>query len=236
MTSPQRLPASLTPLDMALAALLTGSEPVTPMELPLAEALRCIAAEMPPLPALPPHDIAAARRLCVLRAAISSARPRIRRCRWRRRRPGSKPATPCLTAATACSMPIPSICRARCRRCWRKRSRGRACGGPAATLPRAVASLEAGRRVLARDLLIARAAGIERLRVRRPRLRIVNVPGGAVTADLIAESARTAGADMSSVTEAAGRDAASIAAALDRRVRPADARSAAAASAAPMPR
>ena len=36
--------------------------------------------------------------------------------------------------------------------------------------------------------------GTETLMVRRPRLRIVNVPGGAVTANLIAESARTAGA------------------------------------------
>ena len=57
MTPPQRLPASLTPLDVALAALLDGVEPVTPVELPLAEALRCIAAEMPPLDAHPPHEI-----------------------------------------------------------------------------------------------------------------------------------------------------------------------------------
>jgi molybdopterin biosynthesis enzyme len=60
---------------------------------------------------------------------------------------------------------------------------------------------------------MARAAGLERLSVRLPRLRIVNVPGGGVTADLIAESARAAGADVVSST-AAGRDAESIAAAL----------------------
>jgi molybdopterin biosynthesis enzyme len=71
---------------------------------------------------------------------------------------------------------------------------------------------EAGRRVLPRDLLTARGAGIKRLNVRRPRLGVVNVPGGAVTADLIAESARAAGADVLSST-AAGRDAESIAAA-----------------------
>ena len=35
MTSPQRLPTSLTPLDMALDALLQGVEPVAPVELPL---------------------------------------------------------------------------------------------------------------------------------------------------------------------------------------------------------
>ena len=35
MTSPQRLPTSLTPLDMALDALLNGVEPVAPVELTL---------------------------------------------------------------------------------------------------------------------------------------------------------------------------------------------------------
>src|SRR5262245_26434144 len=40
MISPQRLPNSLTPLDHALDALLQGVEPVAPVELPLAEALR----------------------------------------------------------------------------------------------------------------------------------------------------------------------------------------------------
>ena len=55
----QRLPASLTPLDVARAALLDGLEPVMPVELALADALGCIAAEMPPLKAMPPRDIAA---------------------------------------------------------------------------------------------------------------------------------------------------------------------------------
>ena len=60
MTSPQRLPTSLTPLDVALEALLNGVEPVAPVELTLGEALRCIAAGLPPLQAYPPCDIAAA--------------------------------------------------------------------------------------------------------------------------------------------------------------------------------
>src|SRR5919201_6202328 len=60
MVTPQRLPASLTPLEAALAAVLRALEPLAPVELPLAEALRCIAAEMPQLAAYPPRDIAAA--------------------------------------------------------------------------------------------------------------------------------------------------------------------------------
>src|SRR5690349_16191195 len=60
MTSPQRLPHSLTPLDAALGALLDGIEPVAPVELAPADALHGVAAEMPPLPACPPREIAAA--------------------------------------------------------------------------------------------------------------------------------------------------------------------------------
>ncbi len=48
----------------------------------------------------------------------------------------------------------------------------------------------------------------------RPRLRIVNVPGGDITAKLIARSLRAAGTEVLCV-EAAARDAASIAKALD---------------------
>ena len=52
--------------------------------------------------------------------------------------------------------------------------------------------IAAGRRIRALDLLIARAAGLDTLAVRRPRLRLINIPataGNAVTAQLIAESA-----------------------------------------------
>ena len=59
MNPSQRLPASLTPLDVALAALLRDLEAVAPVELPLTEALRCIAADMSPVSAYPPHDVAA---------------------------------------------------------------------------------------------------------------------------------------------------------------------------------
>ncbi len=77
--------------------------------------------------------------------------------------------------------------------------------------------IASGRRVRPLDLLIARAAGLQKLNVRRPRLRVVNIPaisGDAVTAQLISENARAAGADVV-CTEATGRDAASIAKALD---------------------
>src|SRR3954453_11079363 len=59
MHTPQRPPASLTPLDAALSALLEGLDPVAPIALPLADALGAVAADMPPLQALPAFDVAA---------------------------------------------------------------------------------------------------------------------------------------------------------------------------------
>ena len=119
--------------------------------------------------------------------AISSARRPIRRCRSRHRRSGSKPATPCRRPATACSIPIRSISQARWFRCWRRRYRGRGFAGRAAISPAEPLVVEAGRRILPRDLLIARAAGCRRSSVRRPRVRIVNIPatrrGGDGAAD-----------------------------------------------------
>jgi len=77
--------------------------------------------------------------------------------------------------------------------------------------------IAAGRRVRPLDLLVARTAGLEKLKVRRPRLCVVDIPassGHAVTAHLISEDARAVGASIVLV-EAKGRDAASITAALD---------------------
>ena len=58
MTSSQRLPASLTPLDVALAALLRDLAPVAPIKLPLTEAPGGIPPDQPPLQPTPPHDVA----------------------------------------------------------------------------------------------------------------------------------------------------------------------------------
>jgi molybdopterin biosynthesis enzyme len=81
-------------------------------------------------------------------------------------------------------------------------------------IPEGSVVVEAGRRIRPRDLVVARAAGLTRLKVRRPRVRVVNIPGGTVTANLIADSARAAGADVT-CAEAAAREAGAIAAALD---------------------
>lgn len=215
MTSFQRLPASLTPLDTALDALLKGVEPVAPVELPLNEALRCIAAEMPPLEAQPPRDIAAAdgyafRAHDLVGASSYSPLPLPITPTWVEAGEPIPDGCDCVldSDSVEISGPMPQV--------LVEAIPGQGVRRAGSDIAAGNRVVEAGRRVLPRDLLLARAAGIARLKVRRPRLHIVNVPGGTVTADLIAESARAAGAEITSVS-AAGRDVASIAAALDVR-------------------
>jgi molybdopterin molybdotransferase len=214
MTATQRLPASLTPLDVALAALLDRLEPVAPVALPLADALGCVAADMPPLPAYPARDIAAADGWAL------RARDLV----------GASSYSPLALATSPvwaeAGDPMPEACD---------------CVVDADSVDRSGAMFEAlaeaipgqgvrrigddvaggnfigsGRPVRPLDLLLARAAGMQTLNVRRPRLRIVNIPaaGEAVTAHLIAEIIRMAGADTVGI-EAAARDTESIAKALD---------------------
>jgi molybdopterin biosynthesis enzyme len=74
----------------------------------------------------------------------------------------------------------------------------------------------AGRRLCATDLLAARAAGFETVAVRSPNVRVIDVAatdGSLLTVGLIAELMQAAGARIS--VETAGRDAKSIAGALD---------------------
>lgn len=212
MTSPQRLPTSLTPLDKALDALLLGVEPVAPVELTLVEALRCIAAGMPPLKAYPPRDVAAvdgyafgARDL--VGASSYSPLPLTAPAIWVEAGDAMPEDCDCVLDSDSVDLsgPLPQVLAEAIPGQGVRRAGGDIAAGSIV--------VGAGWRVLPRDLLMARAAGLERLSVRRPLLRIVNVPGGSVTADLIAESARAAGADVVSST-AAGRDAESIAAAL----------------------
>ena len=213
MTPPQRMPASLTPLDAALHALLDGVGPVLPIELPLAEALRCIAAEMPPLTAQPPHDIAAAdgfamRARDLVGVSSYSPLPLAAKPVWVEAGDAMPGSCDCVLDSDSVDVSglMPQV--------LAEAIPGQGVRRAGSDIAAGSLVVEAGRRVRPRDLLIARAAGIGKLKVRYPRLRIVNIPGDNVTADLIAESARSAGVDVVSLT-IGSRDAASIAAALD---------------------
>ncbi|MEA2893064.1 MAG: molybdopterin molybdotransferase [Bradyrhizobium sp.] len=216
MMTPQRLTASLTSLDAALAALLAGLAPVAPIELPLSQTLGCIAAGLPPLKALPAFDIAAVdgwafRSRNLVGASPYSPLPLIVSPVWVEAGDRMPEGCDCvidpdlveqtgdLFQVSAEAIPGQGV---------------RRTGGDIAEESSLIA---AGRRIRALDLLIARAAARETIAVRRPRLRLINVPataGTAVTTQLIVESARAAGAEIICV-EAGGRDANSIAAALD---------------------
>ena len=213
MTTPQRLPTSLTPLETALDFLLRGVEPVAPIERAPAKALHCIAAEMPPLKAHPPRDIAAADGYAFLArelvgASSYSPLPLSTSLVWVEAGDAMPQACDCVLDFDSVDLsgPIPQV--------LAEAIPGQGVRRAGADIAAGHVVVEAGRSVLTRDLLLSRAAGIERLSVRRPRLRMVNVPGVSVSSDLITETARATGAETVCFT-AAGRDAGSIAAAFD---------------------
>jgi molybdopterin molybdotransferase len=216
MSLTQRMPAALTALEAALAALLDGLKPVAPRDVPLAEALGCVAAERPPLRALPSSDVAAVDgwAFCsrdLVGASSYSPVPLVNSPVWVEAGDHMPEGCDCvidsglvdqtgpLFQVSAEAIPGYGVRRA---------------GGDIADGSSFIA---AGRKIRALDLLTARAAGLDKVAVRRPRLRLINIPattGNAVTAQLIAESARASGAEIICV-EAGARDARSIATAFD---------------------
>lgn len=215
MTSSQRLPASLTPLDTALAALLDGVEPIAPLELALEEAVGCIAAEMPALQAYPLRDTAvvdgyafSARDL--VGASSYSPLPLPRAPVWVEAGEAMPDGCDCVLDSDSVDIagPIQQV--------LAEAIPGQGVRRAGSDIAAGSQIVEGGRCVLPRHLLVARAAGLQRLNVRRPRVGIVNVPGGNVTAALIAESVRAAGAEANTFT-AAARNAGAIVTALDER-------------------
>jgi molybdopterin molybdotransferase len=216
MIPTQRLPASLTPLEVALAALLDRLEPVAPLELPLADSLGCVAAEMPPLKAFPAGDIAAAdgwalRARDLVGASSYSPLPLAMSPVWVEAGNALPEGCDCVIDSDLVDRTGPMV------QVLAEAIPGQGVRRLGGDIAQGSSAIAAGRRVRPLDLLIARAAGLERLKVRRPRLRVVDVPatsGHAATAQLISENARAAGADVT-CTEATARDVTSIATALD---------------------
>jgi molybdopterin biosynthesis enzyme len=216
MVLTQRLPASLTALDAALAALLRNLAPVAPVELPFADAVGCVAADMPRLEPFPLRDVAAndgwAFRASDLIGASSYSPLSV--------------ATPLLWVEAGAPMPDHCDCivdtdaveqTGPIAQVVAEAVPGQGVRSAGSHIAGGMAAIGAGRMVTARDLLVARNAGLQRLNVRRPRLRLVNIPaisGDTATVQLIAESARASGAEVVRA-DAKGRDAESIAKALE---------------------
>jgi molybdopterin biosynthesis enzyme len=209
----QRLPPSLTPLDTVLAALLQGLDPVAPVRLQLADALGSIAAEDPALPACPVQDIAAAdgwalRANDIVGASSYSPVPLTGLPAWVETGDAMPSACDCVLDAGAVdtSGPITEV--------LAEGVPGQGVRRAGSDIAAGVPVITAGMRIGAPQLLLAHAAGFGTLSVRRPRVCIVNIPGGTLTAAMIADLARGAGADVHAI-EAGARDAASIADLID---------------------
>lgn len=209
----QRLPSSLTPLDIALAAVLRGVDPVAPVEAPMADAIGCIAAGTSLLAAYPSRDIAAADGWALsandlVGASAYSPLPLAELPSWVEAGDAMPAGCDCVLDAGAVEVsgPLAQVL---------------AEGVPGQGVRRAGSDIvertpagAEGHPIRAADLLLARVAGLKKIGVRRPRLRIVNVPGGTATAQMIAGIAHAAGLDVKT-HEAGARDKASIADALD---------------------
>ena len=215
MTLTQRLPASLTSLDAALAALLRGLAPLAVIELPLKEALGCVTAETSPLKAYPPSDVAAAdgwalRARDLVGASSYTPLPLTKSALWVEAGDRMPNGCDCVIDADAVDQTGPII------QMLTEAIPGqgvRRMGGDFAD----GFVVAPGSRFRPLDILAARAAELEKIKVRRPRLHVVNVPastGEVATAQLIQESARSAGAEVV-FAEAASRDVAAVAEALD---------------------
>ena len=209
----QRLPPSLTPLDVALAALLRELEPVAPVERSLGDALGLIAAEIPPLAASPQQDVAAAdgwalRANDLVGASSYSPLPLAKSPTWVDAGETMPAGCDCVLDVDAVDMSAP-VCEV-----LAEGIPGQGVRRAGSDIPDGTSVVRAGLRVGAADLALARAAGLEKLSVRQPRLRILNVPGGSASAGLMADLARAAGAEVTAV-EANARDATSIADGLD---------------------
>ena len=209
----QRLPLLLTPLDTALAALLRGIDPVAAEELPLSDAAGCVSAGMPLLSACPPRDIAAVDgwALCandLIGASSYSPLYLTELPMWVDAGDTMPEGCDCVLDADAVEVsgPIAQV--------LSEGVPGQGVGRCGSDITESSPAAAPGYPIDAAALLLARVAGCEKLHVRRPRLRIVNVPGAAATLQLIADLASAAGLDVS-VHEAGARDAPSIVATLD---------------------
>jgi molybdopterin molybdotransferase len=216
MITTQRLPASLTPLDVALTTLLHGLEPVAPIELGLVDALGCVAAEMPPLKAHPRANIAAGdgwalRARDLVGASSYSPLPLAKPPVWVEAGDAMPEDCDCVIDSDAVDRTGPLL------QAVAEATPGQGVRRAGGDIAEASLVIAAGRRIRPLDLMIARAAGLARLNVRRPTLRIVDIPaasGDVVTAQLVTESARALGATVA-FAEASARDAASIASTLE---------------------
>nr|WP_299711709.1 molybdopterin-binding protein [Tardiphaga sp.] len=195
----QRLPSSLTSLDAAVATLCRGLQAVTPEQVLLADALNCIAANMP-LPApFPPCDTAildgwAFTSGHLVGASSYSPLPLAVAPCWVEAGEPMPESCDCVLDddVVDASGPLVQVVS----EAFPGQGVRRAGGDIAAREP----FIAVGHPIRVLDLVRARAAGYATLRVRRPRLRLTNMstdPNNGLTSSMIGELARAEGAAVS---------------------------------------
>jgi len=193
---------------------MQGLEPCAVVELPFGEALGSVTAELPPFKAFPPHDVAAVdgwalRARELVGASSYTPVPLATPPLWVEAGDLMPSGCDCVIDADSIdeagsviqvlaeAIPGQGV----------RRAGGHVADGFVAA---------SGLRLRPSELLIARAAGLNKIKLRRPRLHVVNAPassGELTTARLIEENGRAAGAEVV-YTEAASRDAGAVAEAL----------------------
>jgi molybdopterin molybdotransferase len=212
MVTMQRLNASLNPLDVVLAALLDGTAPLEPIALPLTETLGCVAAEMPPLNALPANNIATVDgwAFCahdLVGASSYSPLSLVASPVWVEAGDRIPEGCNCVVDSDLVEQTGSMV------QVLAEAIPGQGVRRTGEDIPEGGVPVAAGLQLRALDLLAAHAAGLEKLAVRRPRLSVVDIPaptGNTTTTQLIAESAQATGTKLTH-THADGRDAPSIA-------------------------
>lgn len=216
MTGTQRLSAALTSLDTALMKLLDGVQPVAPVEVPLADAIGCIVAQIRPLRTSLPAFNVAVRDGWAMRArdlaGASSYAPLLLAVAPVWVEAGDRLPEDCdcvldldslersgpLYEVVAEAVPGDGVRRA----------------GDDVWTDRAVIAI--GQRVAAASLAVLRETGLDVVPVRRPRVRLIGVPardGRNTSAEFIAALSRAAGTHVTTI-QASARDGASIASAV----------------------
>jgi molybdopterin molybdotransferase len=216
MTPWQHLTEPLIPLDEALAALLDGLEPVAPSEQPIAETLGAVSAEVLLPGPVPASDFAVSDgwAFCahdLVGASSYSPLPLAGPPEWVEAGDHMPNGSDCVVDSDLVELSGSMF------QVLGEALPGQGIRRAGADIGEGGLTIAAGRRLRALDVMLVRAAGLNKLAVRRPRLHLINVPamaGHTVTAQLIAESARKVGADVI-YSQANGRDASSIAQAFD---------------------
>ncbi|NDV85327.1 molybdopterin-binding protein [Aurantimonas aggregata] len=207
----------LSRVEAALALLTEGLQPIAATSLKLSEALGWVAAEAAPLAApLPAADTATIDGFAFAAADLL----------------GASPYSPVVPAGplhwVEAGDPLPAGCDCVVEAGLVDRTgplveiggevvSGHGVARRGEDLPAGFLPVAAGRPISAVDILVARQAGLTDLPVRRPKLHLLNVggdTGSAVSADLVAASARAAGAQIAART-AVARDIAAIGSAIE---------------------